>query len=115
METTEPFSFRDHKQADPRPQTLGLASQILERDLDWSSSWVRHPISCGRGVKRPCVPTWQHGCPEAVLCGMEGKEGDGGGGTERGKAKLEEKVGEAGKHYKLCNSDAFPSCLELWP
>lgn len=51
-----------------------------------------------------------------MLCEMEGKEGDGGGGTgEGGEAKLEGKVGEAGKYYKLCNSDALPSCLELWP
>jgi len=51
-----------------------------------------------------------------VLCEMEGKEGDGGGGTgEGGEAKLEGKVGEGGKHCKLWNSNAFPSCLELWP
>lgn len=47
---------------------------------------------------------------------MEGKEGDGGGGTGEGaEAKLEGKVGEAGKHCKLWNSNAFLSCLELWP
>ena len=67
-------AFQLQRSPASRPQTLGLASQILQRDPNWSSLWVRHPISRGQGVKRSCVPTWQQGRPEAVLCEMEGKK-----------------------------------------
>lgn len=66
------------------PQALDLFIQILQRDADWSGSWVRQPISCGQTVKGSC------GTNRAGL-------GVGWEEEEEEEAKLEGKAGEAGK------------------